>query len=231
MTQASSDPIETEMREIRKQIGKSENLDHYRSKLDAMGPHASPERVERFELAVAYLEHDYKQQQKPKKLTPTEVQNKTLGQLKGIDFSKEVELTKLPQGHRLSKRDQPFSLSNPDQFGPHPEPKRMSGVRCFSEPGHPVHRLGIHEGTPKREYALFRTEKPIVALRSSTNAIRDNFTQGRPPSKVPGTPVEGGGLQYHINSKGTPKVKRTYTPLKHATNPKPKIKRSRSRSR
>ena len=158
---ANTMPDQSVLREdaaIRYSIGKSKHSDWYASKLDAMGPHASPLKKQRFETAVAYLEHYHRNGNKVDRPA-------VLTHLNAIDFSKPVRLRRLQTGETLR------------QF----QPEAAGMGSCFTDPGVPIHRLGAvaGQGVQQREGRTYQIDKPLIGLESHARPLVDTWSAGR----------------------------------------------------
>ena len=101
-----------------------------------------------------------------------------LGYLKGIDFSKPVEVVTLQPGEAM------FQYSN-GRVG-----------NWFAKRGIGSRNLGISDAG--RERLEFRVSKPTRALKSTAAATGDTWTRGRAATRLGAELVDGGGAQFVI---------------------------------
>ena len=130
--------------------------------LDALGRSREQPLVhDRAAVAVEFLERNFPQKD-------------VLGYLRGIDFSRPVEVVTLQPGMTLVQ---------------------YTGARIgnwFSRPGFSVRNMGISEAG--RDRLIFRVDKPTQALRSRAAATTDSWTRGgRGDVKSPVTQGGAGG--------------------------------------
>ena len=148
--------------------------------LDALGRSREPPLVhERAGVAVEFLLKHFPERD-------------VLGYLRGIDFSKPVEVVTLQPGMTLVQ---------------------YTGARIgnwFSRPGFSPRNMGISEAG--RDRLVFRTDRPIEVLRSRAAATTDSWTRGGradvkspaqgagagDPKVRPAEYVDGGAEQYVI---------------------------------
>ena len=106
------------------------------------------------------------------------------GHLQGIDFTKPVRTTTIPEGTQLSQWQTPGrSLGN--YFAPASETPTRLGIA----PDAQVPGVGV---VPKQQVS-YQASGPVSALRSTAAPVEDTWS-------VPGTPIQttGGGRQYFV---------------------------------
>lgn len=156
-----SDDADQTIKAIEAQVGKSSNRAWYAGQLDAMGPQASPLQQQRFDLAVAYLEHHHV---RPGSSGALEVdQVAVLEHMQGIDFHSDVRLNKIEAGQTVEQY-------NFDRMGSY-----------STNRGYPSQQLGISDGhqPAERKHATYQARQDIVALESRCRDVVDTHSDSR----------------------------------------------------
>ena len=163
----SNDAADKTINAIQAKIGQSPNSPYYASKLDSMGAHASPLQRQRFDVAVAYLEHHHSRKNAAG-LTEVD-RDAVLRHLKGIDFHSDVKITKIETGTNLRQ-------SNFNRLGSY-----------FTTSGYPSQQLGITDGhAPNLRTSTDHTVNThVVALESRCCGVVDTFSDSRMVRNAP----------------------------------------------
>ena len=155
---------------------------------------ASPELRKNYEFARSFLERHANKEEIP-------------GILNGIDFSKPVEVVKIPQGEVLQRYG---FLANSDSLQP--------DGRYFTKLGTPEEKLGLKDISAQTESTkhkdFFIVTKDIEALKSTAS----NYAKPTKGFNSAGVIYEGGGSQYFVSKPQLDSLERFVHPSHKRTN-------------